>query len=273
MVKKPASKWYKFAKAVGWPLRKAFEAVVWAVGKITRKIVSLGIEKAEMAKRPRKEAGYSPFAIEKTISGDFGAFEKMLLSSKSTVGIILGARGTGKSALGMRILENVKARRNRKVAAMGFQKESMPGYIKAVGNIAEIENNSFVLVDEGGILFSARDAMRDANKVLSELLLISRHKDLSVLFISQNSANLDVNAIRQADYLLLRKSSLLQKDFERKKIKEVYEGAQEYFERNADKKQTLTYVYSDEFRGFVSNSLPSFWGEKASKGFSGYKPR
>jgi hypothetical protein len=32
-----------------------------------------------------------------------------------------------------------------------------------------------------------------------------------------------------------------------------------------------TYVYSDEFRGFVSNELPSFWSTKASKSFALFK--
>ena len=101
----------------------------------------------------------------------------------------------------------------------------------------------------------------------SKILLIARHKDLSVMFISQNSSNLEINAIRQADYLLLKPSSLLQKDFERKKIKQIYEEAQENFE---DLKGTegLTYVYADKFRGFVTNKLPSFWSEKVSKGYS-----
>lgn len=223
--------------------------------------------------RPASASKFGEFEILDAKAGDFAEFERYLLDSKSTIGIILGARGTGKSALGMRILENVHAKKGRKVAAMGFQKESLPKWIKCVEKLDEIANDSFVLVDEGGIVFSAREALSDANKILSELLLISRHKDLSVLFISQNSANLDINALRQADYLLLRKSSLLQKDFERKKIQQVYLEAKPLFDRFGKEKQKITYVYSDEFRGIISNELPSFWGEKVSKGFSGFKPK
>jgi hypothetical protein len=98
--------------------------------------------------------------------------------------------------------------------------------------------------------------------------LIARHKNLSVLFISQNSSNLDVNILRQADCMLLKPSSLLQKDFERKKITEIYEEVKEDFQRLKDHKG-LTYIYSEEYRGFVENDLPSFWSQGISKSFSG----
>jgi hypothetical protein len=283
-MKKTESKWLQTAKVIGWPLRKAAsaiywalkktsEAVFWALKKIYRMVSKTAIEKVQENKKPKTQASYLPFEIKNTVSGEFNKFESMLLNSKSSIGIILGARGTGKSALGMRIIENVKAKNNRPVAAMGFLNESLPSWIKAVEKIKEIQNNSFVLVDEGGIIFSSRESMSDANKVLGELLLIARHKDLSVLFISQNSANLDINAIRQSDYLLLRKSSLLQKDFERKKIQQVYEKAQPLFEEYGAEKQKITYIYSDEFEGLIENDLPSFWSEKASKAYKGFVPK
>ncbi len=219
-------------------------------------------------KKPKVEAEYDAFKVVKAIEGKVENFERKLYKSSSTIGIILGARGTGKSAIGMRLLENFKVKGNKKVYALGFQEEAVPDWIKVVEEIEDIHNDSVVLIDEGGITFSSRNAMSNPNKLLSELLLIARHKDLSVIFITQNSSNLEINAIRQADYLILKPSSLLQKDFERKKIKEVYVEVKEDFK---ELKGTvgLTYIYADSFRGFVQNSLPSFWSEKASKGFRG----
>ncbi|HLC69334.1 MAG TPA: hypothetical protein VJH24_05845 [Candidatus Bilamarchaeaceae archaeon] len=222
-------------------------------------------------KKPKTEAVYSEWEVRKTVDGSVASFEEWLFRSKSTIGIILGSRGSGKSALGMRILENLAAQTKKPVCAMGFQEESLPSWIRTVEKIQDIRNGSFVLIDEGGVLFSSRGSMSSANKILSELLLIARHKDLSVLFISQNSANLEVNAIRQADYLLLRKSSLLQKDFERKKIKEVYTEAEENFDEFFKAGHRLTYVYSDAFRGYAQNKLPNFWTEKTSKSFKDFK--
>jgi len=203
----------------------------------------------------------------KNISGDLNEFQQKLYASKSLIGIIIGARGSGKSALGLRLLENARAK-GRVVAAMGFSEETLPSWINCVKNLNEVKNGSFLLVDEGGILFSSRETFSNANKLLSELLLISRHKDLSVLFISQNSSNLDVNTLRQADYLLLRRPSLLQKDFERKIIQKIYEEFGSEFKKISEHS---TLVYSDSYQGFVKNELPSFWSEAASKSFKNYK--
>ena len=108
--------------------------------------------------------------------------------------------------------------------------------------------------------------MSNANKLLSGLILISRHKNLNILFISQNSSNLDVNILRQADFLVLKPSSLLQKDFERKIIQKLYEKTEDDFEKFKENKG-ITYIYSSNFTGFVSNLLPSFWGAEISKSF------
>ena len=119
-------------------------------------------------------------------------------------------------------------------------------------------------------LFSSRDSMSKPNKVLSDLILIARHKNLSIIFISQNSSNLEINILRQADCLLLKPSSLLQKDFERKKIQKVYEEVKDEFEK-LKKYKGLTYIYSEDYRGFVNNDLPSFWSQKISKSFASNK--
>jgi hypothetical protein len=149
---------------------------------------------------------------------------------------------------------------------MGFKSEDLPSWISAVENIDEIHNDAIVLVDEGGIFFSSRDSMSIANKLLSDLIFISRHKNLTILFISQNSSNLDVNIIRQADFLVLKPSSLLQKDFERKIIRDLYVKLEPLFKKYKTKKG-LTYIYSDDFRGFITNPLPSFWSQSLSKSF------
>lgn len=196
--------------------------------------------------------------------GTFEDLKRTLYKKKSTIGLILGARGSGKSALGLRILENVSAGYDRNIYAMGFK--NIPFWIKIVEKIDDVKNNSFLLIDESGITFSSRNFMSELNKFLGNLLLVARHKDLSVLFITQNSANIDINIIRQLDYMLLKPSSLLQKDFERKKIAEIYKEKAIGFKKHKNV-TGLTYVYADSYTGFVANDLPSFWSENVSKSF------
>lgn len=84
--------------------------------------------------------------------------------------------------------------------------------------------------------------------------------------VTHNSSNIDINIIRQTDYLLLKPSSLLQNEFERKKIANIYKDNAEDFNKYKNI-EGLTYVYSDSYAGFISNGLPSFWTENISKSF------
>ncbi len=219
------------------------------------------------ANQSRTSATYDHFHELKKITGTLHEFEQKIIKNKSTIGIILGARGTGKSALAMRLLENIATQTNKQAYAMGFSSTSLPAWIQPITTTDDITNNSIIIIDESGISFSSRSSMSSSSKLLSALLLIARHKDLSVIFITQNSANLEINAIRQADYLLLKPSSLLQKDFERKKIQEIYEQAQSDFDLFKSHRG-LTYIYADNYRGFVTNTLPNFWSENLSKSFA-----
>ncbi|MBN1644567.1 hypothetical protein JW851_00815 [Candidatus Woesearchaeota archaeon] len=222
-------------------------------------------KKAEKA-RPKIGAKYSKFKEVKSIKGMPSKFESHLLEKESSIGIILGARGSGKSAVGMKLLENFKSKTNKNVYAMGFKEKDVPNWINIVNNVDQIENDSVILIDEGGITFSSRKSMSNANQLLSELLMIARHKNLSILFITQNSSNLEVNVLRQADFLIMKPSSLLQKDFERKIIRDIYSSVQNDFDNLRDK-EGLAYIHSDKFRGFIENDLPSFWSSRVSKSF------
>ncbi len=236
---------------------------IYLLGK---KIKQKNIEGKIKKTREEMEAKYGSIKVIESIEGNYQLWEKELLKLESKIGIILGARGSGKTAVGVKLLENIYARQKTKCYAMGFNESEMPSWIEVIEDISQIKNNSNILIDEGGILFSSRKSMSKPNQLLSELILISRHKNLNILFISQNSSNLDVNILRQADFLILKPTSLLQKDFERKKIKDVYEKVEKKFNKYK-KEQGLAYVYSKEFQGFISNPLPSFWSAKISKSF------
>lgn len=234
-----------------------------AIGDFTDKKIQE--EKIEN-KREIMSAKYEKFRLLKTEKGDYNKWYEKIISTDSNIGVIIGARGTGKTAFAIKLLENIYAQKKKRLYAIGFKKEEMPLWIDVIENINEIKNNSFVLIDEGGILFSSRSSMSKPNKLLSELILIARHKNLSILFISQNSSNLEVNILRQADFLILKPSSLLQKDFERKIIQKIYDSSEKEFEK-FKKDKGLTYIYSGAFKGFISNPLPSFWRESISKSF------
>jgi hypothetical protein len=247
-----------FIVRIPWFIIKGF---IWLFRKARRKQHEEEVEEVRGARGAR----YDEFVVLENEVGNISEWESGLLK-KNKIGIILGSRGSGKTAFGVKLMENIYVKTKKKCFAMGFKSEDLPSWITAVENINEIHNDSIVLVDEGGIFFSSRESMSIANKLLSDLIFISRHKNLTILFISQNSSNLDVNIIRQADFLVLKPSSLLQKDFERKIIRDLYVRLEPLFKKYKTKKG-LAYIYSDDFRGFVTNPLPSFWSTSLSKSF------
>lgn len=262
----PKKKKESVSKKVALAILKSPYYLGKGIYNLNKKIKKSKEEKVIKKKRENIEAKYEKPKLVHPIQGDFDSWETQLLSAESKIGILLGARGSGKTAFSVKLMENIYAKQKTKCYALGFQKETMPAWIEVVDDISQIKNNATVLIDEGGILFSSRKSMSKPNQLLSELILIARHKNLNILFISQNSSNLDVNIIRQADFLILKPTSLLQKDFERKKIKDIYTEVQEKFDQyKADK--GLAYIYSNEFQGFISNNLPSFWTTGISKSF------
>ncbi len=250
-------------------IKNIFKGLWWGTKKIGRGLRWLFTKASSNVKssRPNKPKQPCPSQLKvlETIKGDFDAFWEQFCSSDSTIGIVLGARGSGKTALALKLMENLKDRKDN-VYAMGFPSKKLPKWVYVVDTTNEITNDSFVVVDEGGILFSSRESMSNANKMLSELLLIARHKNLTMVFVSQNSSNIEINTLRQADFLALKKSSLLQSEFERKVIAKIYTDYSVKFGQYEGRKG-VTLIYSHDFIGFVENELPGFWSATIGKSF------
>lgn len=214
----------------------------------------------------KKEQKEIDFKLSKQVVGSFDDFKKRLDKS-SLIILITGKRGSGKTALGFKLLEALSKR--RKAHYLG--KTKLPWFIKQVKDIKEVKNNSVVLIDEAAISYSSRDSMKKSNKLLGGLMLIARHKNLSLILVTQNSAMLDLNVIRLSDTLLFKEPSLLQARFERKSILDLFKKAEGYFKKiPAEDRKKYFYVVDDEFEGMLSYSLPEFWNERISKTFSNF---
>jgi Cdc6-like AAA superfamily ATPase len=222
-------------------------------------------------KKQKPVQTYIPFDIIKTEKGDYSDFKKRILHG-SNILLITGKRGSGKTALGMKFIEMFKKTSRKKTFTIGFDNTKLPFGIRKAKDIESISNNSIVLIDESAITFGSRDSMKSPNKQLGKLMSIARHKNLSLILIAQNSGMVDLNVLRLADTIILKEPSLLQTQFERKAIKELYEKAGKHFKEIDGKKDKKSYFYviDDEFEGVLKYSLPEFWNEGISKSFSNY---
>lgn len=221
----------------------------------------------------RKNTNHTPIfkdlSVEKKILGDYNHFKKKL-NDDSKIILIFGKRGSGKSALGLRMMENIRAETNRDCYALGINEIYLPLWINPISNIDEANIGSVILIDEGAVSFNSRESMKETNKELSKIMAIARHKNLTLLFITQNTGMIDKNILKLTDSLMIKEGSLLQQEMERPEIKKFYIKSKELLENVKENRIKYFYLIDSDFEGILEYSLPSFWTSELSKNKSSY---
>ncbi|MFA4960140.1 MAG: zonular occludens toxin domain-containing protein [Candidatus Pacearchaeota archaeon] len=202
--------------------------------------------------------------VTERIKGNYETFDNKLIND-SLILLIFGKRGSGKSSLGFRILENIHSKTKRKSFVLGITQKLLPTWIKSVNEIEKVPEGGVILIDEGAIAFGARDSMSFKNKELSKLMAVARHKDITLIFVTQNTGLIDKNIIALTDTLLIKEGSLLQMEMERPEVKKFYEKSDKFIGKIPSNKKKYVYVMDNDFEGVFTYSLPSFWSENLSK--------
>jgi hypothetical protein len=262
--------------AIGWLIVNFFKAIWFLLVGLWTGISVLFKKTSHVAKeahahhqvkkeQPKGDAQFNDFEVAETTKGDFDTFQNRLFN-ESLILAIAGRRGSGKSVLGFRLMENINAKTNRACFALGVKQSVIPEWIVSITDIHEVKNGGIVLVDEGAISFGSRKSMTKENKGLADLLAIARHKDLTLIFITQNTGMIDKNVLNLCDTLFFKEGSLLQEKMERSVMKDLYATANKYLNKvpSAERKPYV-YVVDAEFEGMIKTALPSFWSSKVSK--------
>ncbi len=286
MPRRKSQPWYVravlgFFSAIWWIIRNIAKLIAFiAVGIWS--LIHRGAKKAQQAHAERSErkakesvkeqahkrhgdAKFQPISVQSTTKGSFESFESSILND-SLIVAVAGKRGSGKSSLGFALMENINAKTKRPCFVLGVSDTHLPSYISSVQDIEEVQNDGVVLVDEGAISFSSRSSMSKKNKDLGELLAIARHKNMTLILVTQNTGMLDKNVLNLCDTILLKQGSLLQSEMERPVIKKLYEKATPALDALPhDKKKGGVYVVDGNFEGVIVVGLPSFWSQNLSK--------
>ncbi len=108
--------------------------------------------------------------------------------------------------------------------------------------------------------------MSKKNKQLGQLLAVARHKDLTLVLITQNTGMIDKNVLNLCDTILLKEGSLLQEKMERSVMKDIYQAANKALAQiPSEERQSHVYVFDNDFEGVCKITLPSFWSSNVSK--------
>ena len=187
------------------------------------------------------------------------------------VTLIFGRRGSGKTALGLRMLEL-----NRAVGqcyVVGWNKAAshlLPEWIGTLADLRDLPPNSVALIDEAYLSYHALDRSPHAAKELSTILNLSRQRRQSLIFIGQEARQLDRYIVSAADAFLIREPGALQSMTERRELAEIVTRAGQAISNSALPAISLVYAYvpGSDFEMLVAVTRPSFWDERMSTAFA-----
>lgn len=186
---------------------------------------------------------------------------------KSKIGVITGGRGSGKTVFGMTMGERQKD--ERPIWFVGDDpldnkgKRLLPDYIKQCDDPLAVPRGALAIMDEAGIQVNARQFYHKGNLNLTKLLTTLRHDDISILFMTQHTALIDVNLVRLADCMFYKKQSTFQLATERRSNIKTYRTQLIRALMPTRKEETL-FVGGMKVMKF-HHGLPSFWSNQLSK--------
>ncbi len=202
-----------------------------------------------------------------------------ILGSPS-ITIILGKRGGGKTATGMKFLEEAHEA-GMKCYAVGIPKKKwhlLPDYIITVKNLNDVEDQAAVFSDEIYLTAHARESMKISNKAIAKILGVARQKDWTLLFAAHSSRKMDMSIISGCDNILFKRQSIMHVKFERKELKRMVTQAYKFFlkkKRQGQDTRAWCIIFSEDNLPdgplAVKYNLPKFWTLEISKAFSGLK--
>ena len=139
----------------------------------------------------------------------FREITMLFISGKSKLIYIVGARGSGKTATAFYIAEYVHYETNRPIyyIAPSVNQKVLPQWIKFITSIGDAPNGCLAMVDETAIQYNAREFMKESHRDLTKLLVIARHKEMSIIFLTQHTALSDKNLTRLRDIIIWKKSN------------------------------------------------------------------
>jgi DNA-binding CsgD family transcriptional regulator len=184
-----------------------------------------------------------------------------------SVVLILGKRGSGKSALGYRLLEVFRHALGPYVLGVPREGERLlPQWIGMAENMEKVPQKSIVLVDEAHLRYHARESRAAQSREISRVLSLSRQMQQTLILISQEARQIDRSIASSANVVVFKDLGMLQPQFERRELTSMASQANEALATAKGDKRRWSYVFSPDvnFAGLLENEQPSFWSHRLS---------
>lgn len=112
--------------------------------------------------------------------------------------------------------------------------------------------------------------MAQESKAMSQLLNLSRQRELTLIFVSQEARQVDKNIVSSASVIVLKDLGALQLEFDRPELNKVTAQAKQALATVTGNRQRWSYVYGPDadYLGLLENGLPSFWKPSLSRLFA-----
>jgi nucleoside-triphosphatase THEP1 len=183
--------------------------------------------------------------------------------------LILGHRGSGKSALALRLQELLRdIAPPYGVGLPAKAKDLLPEWYGLEDDPLALPPNAIIYIPESYRLFHARTTQSAQGRAIGDLVNLSRHRRHTLIFDVQNAAHLDRNIISEADLILVKEPGPFQQGFERSELKSVMDSARSAFAAVGERRRRRAVwvaTASDAGQGqLMENQLPTFWSNALS---------
>jgi hypothetical protein len=186
--------------------------------------------------------------------------------------LILGKRGSGKSALAYYLIEIHRYGLKPYVVGIPQSKQHLlPEWVCVASSLEEVPFGAIVIVDEAYLLYHARGSTTQESKEMAKIINLSRQKGQTIIFVTQESRSIDKNIASSANVIIFKEPGILQSEFERPELNHLAKKAVEAFAPINGNKQQWSYLYAPDtnYSGLIKNELPSFWKPELGRMFAG----
>jgi len=188
--------------------------------------------------------------------------------------VVMGRRGSGKTALAMWVMEEYH--RTKGIGGAVFKapnamKKMLPDWVETPARIKAIPADSVVVIDEAQQVANARRSSSNENLDLANLVALSRQRNQLIILISHHSRKLDMLDVMDASRIIWKQPTAGQVMFERSELKPFCQRAVEKFGQQKGNSKKVAYVMDFENLsfGFTPARMPSFWNNDLSTGMAG----